>query len=130
MKKHTLVSGATIISLSPGHGFKFSDGTTAEPQNEAFASKFNLSRQLRKVGELRGMPLNEIKLILTEEQQKLLADVCLLADIVIVPFPVLAAMREQGIRDKFPNAVAFNATQETMRSPPNEKIVDINNWSY
>lgn len=130
MKKHTLVSGATVVSLSPGHGFRFSDGTTAEPQDAAFAAQFNLSRQLRRVGEIKGMPLNEVKMMLTEEQQTLLSEVCKEADIVIVPFPVLAAMREQGIRDKFPNAVAFNATTETMRSPPNEKVVDINNWSY
>jgi hypothetical protein len=49
---------------------------------------------------------------------------------VILPFPVLVALREQGIRDRYPNAVAFNATLETQRVPPDEKIVDIHNWSY
>lgn len=76
------------------------------------------------------MALNETSLQIDHLQQELLKGLCQQADIVLLPFPILAALREQGIRDAFPNAVAFNATAETQRSAPAEKIVDIDNWSY
>jgi hypothetical protein len=129
-KIHTLSSGATLISLSPGHGFRFSDGTEAEAQDKAVCDRFTLVRQLTKVGEIKGMALNQVKMLLSDEQQAALREIATKADLVVLPFPVLSALREQGIRDQFPNCVAFNATPETMRSPPAEKIVDINNWSY
>jgi len=64
------------------------------------------------------------------KQIDFLKELSVMADIVIIPFPVLTAIREQGIRLEFPNCVAFNATPETMRSAPDEKVVDISNWSY
>jgi hypothetical protein len=52
------------------------------------------------------------------------------ADIVILPFPILTALREQGIRDQFDNCVAFTVTRDTVRAPVEDKVIDINNWSY
>lgn len=127
---HTLASGATILVTSPGHGFRFSDGTVASAQDKAVCDRLTLKRELRSVGSIKGMALNEVRLVINDEQQAFLTDLCQKADLVLVPFPVLAALREQGIRDKFPNAVAFNATSDTSRSAPADKVVDINNWSY
>lgn len=130
VKIHTLSNGATLVMVSPGHGFKFSDGSECGPQDADVCSKLNLKRELRKKAEIKGMNLNEVRMFLDESQRQFLAELCGMADVVVIPFPVLAALREQGIRDQFPNAVAFNATPDTMRSAPSEKIVDINNWSY
>ena len=126
---HSLKNGATVISVS-NHPFQFSDGTASQPQTQEVCGKLTLERTLVRKGYIKGMPLNQISMLLSFEQQEFLGKLCTLADIVIVPFPVLSALREQGIRHLFPNAVAFNATQETQRSAPNEKVVDINNWSY
>lgn len=130
MRIHTLKSGATVLVTSPGHGFRFSDGTCAEPQEKTLCDLLTLKRVSRKKGDIKGMALNETSLQIDHLQQELLKGLCQQADIVLLPFPILAALREQGIRDAFPNAVAFNATAETQRSAPAEKIVDIDNWSY
>lgn len=130
MRIHTLKSGATVLVTSPGHGFKFSDGSIAEPQEKSLCDLLTLKRVSTKRGEVKGMALNETLLQIDHLQQELLKGLCQQADIVLLPFPILAALREQGIRDQFPNAVAFNATVETQRSAPIDKIVDLDNWSY
>ena len=127
---HTLASGATLMVTSPGHGFRFTDGTVAAAQDKAICDRLTLKRELRKIGTIKGMTLNEVRLVINDEQQIFLTELCKTTDIVLVPFPVLAALREQGIRDKFPNAVAFNATADTARSAPADKVVDLDNWSY
>lgn len=129
IKKHSLRNGATIISVSP-HGFRFSDGTSCEAQEEAVCAKLTLKREYTPIKTVKGMPLNQTRMLLDKEQITFLRELCRAADLVIIPFPVLSALREQGIRELFPNAVAFNATKETQRDSPNEKIVDIENWSY
>ena len=127
---HTLVSGATVVSLSK-HGFKFSDGTVSAAQSDDVVSLFTLRREQTPCAPIKGMKVNGIKMILSPDQIVSLREICSQADVVIVPFPVLTALREQGIRDQFPNAVAFNATLETQRAAsPADKVVDIDNWSY
>ena len=69
-------------------------------------------------------------MILSPEQLDVLGEVARLADIVILPFPVLAALREQGVRELFPNCVAFTATKETQRAAPADKVIDIMAWSW
>jgi hypothetical protein len=126
---HNLASGAKVMSLS-GHSFKFSDGTVAEPQTGFYVNFFTLKRVTKKITTIRGMAVNAINMVLDEKQLNLLEHLSSKADIVLLPFPVLTALREQGVRGTYPNCVAFNATAETQRSAPADKIVDINNWSY
>ena len=126
---HTLANGATVASLS-AHGFKFSDGTECRGQDTEVVEFFTLKRKLTLMGIVKDMHLNEIKMELSEDQLKKLKEVSKQADLIIIPFPMLSALREQGVRNQFPNCVSFNSTPEPLRSPPNEKIVDINNWSY
>lgn len=130
MKIHTLASGATVISTSPGHGFRFSDGTQAEPQDKAVCDRLTLERKLTRVGEIKGMAINQVQMLLSDEQLGFLREIAGQADLVVVPFPVVSALREQGVRDQVPNVVAFNATPDTQRSAPADKVVDIDNWSY
>ena len=54
---HTLANGATVLSLSPGHGFRFSDGTACGPQDAALCDRFALRRETLEVGAIKGMPL-------------------------------------------------------------------------
>lgn len=126
---HTLSNGATVISLSP-HEFRFNDGTVSPPQKPEVVVLFNLTREFREVTEIKGMKVVEVAMRLSGDQITALEEVSDMADIVILPFPVLTALREQGCRQMFPNCVAFNATAETQRSAPTEKVVDINKWSY
>lgn len=129
MKSHTLTNGASVITTSP-HPFKFSDGSIAEAQDKDLCERLTLSRTMAVHAIVKGMNLVRVSMLLNDEQLKLLSQMSEAADIVLVPFPVLTALREQGVRDNFPNVVAFNATAETQRSAPDQKIVDINNWSY
>jgi hypothetical protein len=129
MKIHTLSNNATLISISL-HGFKFSDGTESEMQDKDVVDKFTLERVSSEKRKVKGMILNETKMVLSEHQLTELGYVSEIADIVLIPFPVLTALREQGVRDHYQNCVAYNATQETQRLPPDQKVVDINNWSY
>jgi hypothetical protein len=129
MKIHKLESGATVITTS-NHEFAFSDGTVAEPQTKEVWERLTLERKFVNKGAIKGMPLNQTHMCLNEEQQVFLSELCKQADIILIPFPVLTALREQGIRDKYPNAVSFNSTKETQRASLDYKVVDINNWSY
>jgi hypothetical protein len=129
MRIHTLANGATLCSISL-HGFKFSDGTESESQEKELVDFFTLKRDYRKVGEIHGMPLNEVRMVLDEHQLEALRQIAKTVDIVLVPFPVLTSLREQSVREQFPNVVAYNATTETQRSAPQDKVVDVNNWSY
>jgi hypothetical protein len=127
---HTLAGGATLISTSPGHAMRFSDGTTCSPQHQAVADRLTCQRQERIVRQIAGMDCVEIRMILAPEQLDYLESLCDMADLVLVPFPVLTALREQGMRDRFPNVVAGNSTPATMRSPPAEKVWDVTRWSW
>lgn len=128
-KIHTLASGALVLSLSP-HPFRFSDGTVSEPQNKEVCDLFTLTRKFERVDVVKGMAVSRVQMVLSDEQLARLTELAKSVDIVLVPFPVLSAMREQGVRDRFRNVLAFNATKETQRSAPDEKVVDIDNWSY
>lgn len=122
-----------ITSLSP-HPFKLSNGDTLPAQSKEVVDFFTLNRNktsvyVHRIAQL-GMQVNAISMLLTEEQHVALSELGMKADVVIIPFPMLTALREQGIRHLHQNCVAFNATQETQRSAPNDKIVDLMNWSY
>ena len=129
MEIHRLVNGATLCSLS-AHGFKFSDGSESGPQDQTLVETFTLKRNFSKKAKIKGMEINEMRMELSTDQLTKLKEIASDVDVVIVPFPVLMSLREQGVRDQYPNVVAFNATRETQRSAPQDKIVDVNNWSY
>jgi len=126
---HTLQNGATVTSIS-NHHFLFSDGTRMETQHPDITKLFTLSRVVQNHGEIKGMRVIEVQMEISPEQQSLLQDLSSLVDLVVIPFPVLVSLREQNIRHLFKNCVAFNATQATQRLPPEQKIIDINNWSW
>lgn len=127
MFTHKLSSGATVVSLSP-HEFRFSDGTVAPPQNKEFCDKFTLKKEFRVLREIKGMKVTTTKFVVSQQQFDNLKDISNQVDIILVPFQFLQALND-SFSEKINNVVAFNSTPETARSAPNEKIVDINNWS-
>jgi hypothetical protein len=127
--KATLTNGATISSIS-SHSFKFSDGSELAGQPAELVSQFDIERKVTKVGEVVEMPLYRQGFKLTNYQLTYLKILSQEVDLLIVPVMLLDALRFMDERDNFPNLVAFNATNETQRSAPADKIVDIENWSY
>ena len=126
---HTLANGATIVTFSP-HGFKFNDGTEAQPQNKEFCNFFTLKKEFKVVGEIKGMKLTSTEFVLSNEQLDLIETVSTNADLLLVPFQLLEAYRKNcPNHKKINNIVSFNSTPETARSAPQDKIVDVNNWS-
>ena len=129
IKVHTFANGATVASLSP-HGFKFSDGTESGPQNKEIVEYFTLQKKFRIIRIIKEMKLTSSRLVVSPQQKDLLREISQIVDLVLVPFQFLQALHdslEQG--EVFPNVVAFNATKETARSAPDQKVVDIDNWS-
>jgi hypothetical protein len=123
---HTLKNGATIIHLSL-HQFQFSDGTVAPPQHKEFVDQFTLSKTFRVLREIAGMKVTKTAMEMNDDQWNSLQTLSQKADLVLVSFQLLQALSDFG--KPLPNVVAFNATKETSRSAPDQKIVDIDNWS-
>lgn len=77
------------------------------------------------------MTVNECGFAITKQQYELLTELCKLADIIILPILVIETLKREGIREMFPNCVGINTTLDTRRtSNMNDKIVDIDNWSW
>lgn len=128
---HKLANGTTLIPTSPSHGMKFSDGTECGPQDKSICDRLTCQKRITQKGVIKGIhQLVEMKMILDEEQLGFLTELCDSADMVLIPFPVLTALREQGVRWRFPNAVAGISTPETQRSAPDQKVWDVTQWSY
>lgn len=126
---HTLASGATVLPLSL-HGFKFSDGTACAGQDPEIVAKFTLQRDVGYIGTIKGMVVNSMRMILSDQQLLDLKAIAKLADVVVLPFPVLVALRDAGVRDVYHNCVGFNPTLDTQRAAPDAKVVDLQNWSW
>lgn len=124
-----LKDGTVVIGLS-AHSFKCSDGSEIPAQKKEIVDLFSLKKEKKKVSEINGHPVNKMSMVISDDQLEGLKQISKQADIVVVPFPMLVSLREQGVRDQFKNVVAYNATTETQRSAPQDKIVDIDNWSY
>lgn len=118
-----------IASLSP-HDHILSNGEVIPPQDERYVKGIRVDfKSTPKINKL-GINLAVQSLSISEEGLNLLQEITSGCHLVVAPFMVISSLREMGIRDSFPNLVAYNATPETRRSAPQEKIVDINNWSY
>ena len=123
---HTLANGATIVHLSL-HSFKFSDGTESPGQNKELVDKFTLKKKFEVLREIKGMKVTKTSFVLDEQQKDEMTKLAQSVDIVLVSFQLLQALNDSGL--KLPNVVAFNSTPETARLQPDQKVVDVNNWS-
>jgi hypothetical protein len=122
---HTLASGETVCLTSP-HGARFSDGTVAEKgatrEAAALVEVTPVSTEIRP-------RVFRTTMRLSRETIAILKGLSNAYDWVLVPFMVISAMRDQELCDQLPNVVAGNATPETRRARPSEKVWDINRWA-
>jgi hypothetical protein len=125
---HVLKNGERVI-ITSSHGYKFSDGSIAENgASKEVAEKIKVKRSFTKIRER----VFESEQELTSESLKILKKLNEKADWVLAPFFVVSALHSMGLREdpKFNNVVAYNATAETKRSRPDQKVVDIDNWAW
>lgn len=133
-----LKNGTKVIQTS-GHAAKFSDGTTFNPGPEEaqlikeFWEFLNVRRDFRQVeAPIPGLKLSTSSQYIDKDDLERLNKFlknqpdCY----ILVSFMVISALREMGIRDKYPRLIAGNATKETSRSAPADKIWDIENMAY
>ncbi|MDX9810646.1 MAG: hypothetical protein RBT04_10900 [Sphaerochaetaceae bacterium] len=137
MIKFKLANGIEVIPTS-FHGCRFSDGTefapTAEdieqikadwPADSVRRDFMRADDPLPGIGASRSIqtPSQDIMDRLDKAQ----------ADnpnaIVLVSFMLASALAESGLRGRFPRVLAANATKETSRSAPQDKVWDIQNFS-
>lgn len=130
MHVHTLKNGSTVIVTSSCHGFSFSDGSECPAQDVEVSDRLQMQRVHTVNKKINGMIVNEVRMTLDPDQQLYLKELCRKADVVLIPFTIITALREQGIREDFSNALAMNPTCDTQCVAPCFKVVDINNWSY
>ncbi len=137
MIKHVLASGIEVIPTS-FHGCRFSDGTNFEPTPEEIEQIkadwpadsvrrdfVRVTDPLPGIGASRSTQTPSSDIIARLEKAQ--------ADnpnaVILVSFMLASALTEAGLRDKFPRVLAANATKETSRSAPQDKIWDIQNFS-
>lgn len=130
---HILKDGRKVI-LTSKHGYRFSDGTEIKGVPEGFPLDFldalPVKREFREVSAALPNRATESRQSLPKEALEILSKLSGEADIVLVSFMVVSAMKEMGIRNLYPKVLAFNATPETSRSSPQEKVIDIANWAW
>lgn len=129
---HTLKDGRKVV-LTSKHGYRFSDGTEFKVPDGFpldFLNALTVRREFKEVSAALPNKATESRQSLPKEALETLSRLSGEADIVLVPFMVISAMKEMGIRNLYPKVLAFNATPETTRSSPQEKVVDIDNWAW
>jgi len=137
MIKITLAAGTTIIPTS-FHGFKFSDGTSFQPTEEEIQEiketfgGLKVNRDFSPAPTACPFPASQSTQSMSEGGLDLLRETSAQNPeaIVLVSFMIISALKEQGIRNEFPNVLAFNATSETSRSKPQDKILDVDNFAW
>ena len=138
MISFTLNNGVKVVPTS-FHGSRFNDGTVFSPTEEQISqiksdwSVLTVKREFTKVDcPVDGIGASSSRQTMTDEGLKALKDVCASDKnlIVLVSFMVVSALREMGVRDEYPQVLCANATRETSRCRPDEKVWDVNNFAY
>jgi len=136
---HTLANGTTV-AITSNHDYNFSDGTNFLISEFDGAKTFNEALTVEDIDKeilIGTIPAVHTTKRLPEAAVNILRSFCKSDSIylVLVPYQVVAAlydMEREGMtrRDYWRKVVAYNATPETRRSRPDEKIVDTRRWSY
>lgn len=138
-----ILSNTQKVIQTSAHGCKFSDGTDFNPTEEekkemsSYWSWLKVERTFSKRDASKfkeGIGISSSSSRLSDET---LAKLRQLSQdnpdaIVLVPFMVIDALWKMGqnVRDSVPNVLAANATAETSRAMPQDKIWDTMNFSY
>ena len=130
---HTLKDGRKI-AITSKHSFKFSDGTEFPGVPEDFPMDFldalTVEREFREIPEALPNKATESVQIPTFDNLYILWQLSPQADIVLVSYIIISALKEMKCRRTFWNVLAMNSTPETAREVPEKKIVDIYNWAW
>jgi hypothetical protein len=118
-----------IAGLSP-HGFRLSNGDEVPGQVKEFVDAVRVDMESTPVDSKLPVSVSRQTLSINSDGLAVLEFMQHNFDITIVPFMVISALDQMGVRDKYPNVLAYNATPETRRSAPADKVVDLDNWSY
>lgn len=134
----TLKDGTKMIQTS-GHAATFSDGTCFKPDEieskaiQAYWRFLQVDRKFESVPSvIPGIKLSHSSQSISEANLNRLHEITAANPdtAVLVSFMVVSALNEMGIRDQFPTVIAGNATPETSRAKPDEKIWDLANMAY
>jgi hypothetical protein len=133
-----LKSGVEVIPTSP-HEYRFNDGTHFIPNEGEKAqikqdwAVLTVDREFTPVDiPVEGVEASSSSQKMREEGIKALEDVLKKhpGAIILTSFMCISALKEMHIREEFGRVLACNATPETQRVPPSEKIWDVKNFAY
>lgn len=132
-----LKNGTTVIPTS-FHGCRFSDGTVFDPTPEEIAqirsdwSCLQVERTFKKVAlRISGVKATKSSSHMTEDGVRALYKVSkeYPEAIILVSVMVLDALDSDNYLKYLPLVLAANATKETCRAAPQDKIWDLDNFS-
>jgi len=138
MISFTLKSGRMVIPTS-FHGSKFSDGTVFDPSDEDvqaikdFWGSLTVAREFSSVKHaFSGIGVVESTQRVTDEALEKLREVQTNHPdaIILASFMLVSALKEMGIRDEFPQVLCTNATEDTKRARPQDKIWDVERFAW
>lgn len=118
------VAGMRILSLSP-HPTMFWTGEKVEASSQELVQIFTLRDESEKIGQKGPFSLISFKKALSEEGKSNLLEILSREDVDFVLVPALfSTLESSGQLFGLPKGkmVAFNATLETQRSKPSEKM--------
>jgi len=120
------VAGMRILSLSP-HPTMFWTGEEVEASSQELVQIFTLRDESEKIGQKGPFSLVTFKKVLGEEGKSALSEILSREDVDFVLVPALFSTLVDQITD-LPKGkmVAYNATPETQRSRPSEKVASNN----
>jgi hypothetical protein len=132
-----MLADGRLIVITSKHGFRFSDGSEFSGIETGFPLDFlEILKVQREFSEIDSALPNRATVSIQKISKQAIDALQELSEntevsVVLVPFMIISAIKDMGIRDTMPKVLAYNATSETSRvSDPSEKIVDINNWSW
>lgn len=138
MIKFSLKNGVEVIPTS-FHGCRFNDGTVFEPTPEEIEqikkdwSCLTVQREFHRVEipRLEGIGATTSISKLTDEAMDKLYKIQHENPnaIILVSFMIVDALCAMEWKHRYPHVLSTNATAETQRSAPQDKIWDINNFS-
>ena len=137
----------TWIFQTSAHDCQFSDGTVFKVTEETAKQLKDLWSFLNVKREFKVVPQDDPGIILSTSVEYMdelsLQQLAAIHDCAhlhmggnrrkpffLVPFMVIKTLKDMGLRDRFPRLIAGNATKETQRSAPDQKIWDLDNMSY
>ncbi|MCF7795644.1 hypothetical protein K9M42_00960 [Patescibacteria group bacterium] len=118
----SVVAGMRIVSLSP-HPTMFWTGEEVGPCSKELVQFFTLKNESEKIGQKGLFSLITFKKVLEEEGKSVLSEILSRKDVDFVLVPALFSTLVDQFAD-LPKGkmVAYNATPETQRSRPSEKV--------